>query len=153
MPCVQSTVTVECFIVLSNDFAKHWATYHSWAALRAVWGLKYTHVNSRVPENSAEMREAGTGAAFLHNAAQLLSFTATAWFTSRGKRYEGMLVNLQSCPLSPGNQHAKRAPPRLSRFISSLKGRRGRQHYWLNYALLVTSKPAISCLAALPRCL
>lgn len=37
MPCVQSTVSLECFIVQSDDSAKQWATYHSWTALSPVW--------------------------------------------------------------------------------------------------------------------
>lgn len=52
---------------------------------------------------------------FPHNAARLLSFTATVCFTSRGRRYKWMLENLQSCPRCPGNQRARRAPPRPSR--------------------------------------
>lgn len=113
MPCVQSTVTLECYIVLSNDFAKHQATYHSWTALSPVWGFKYTRVNSWVGENSEEMREAGTAfLIMLHNYSVLLPLPD---FTSRGKRYKWMLVNLQPYPRCPGNQHAKRAPSRLSR--------------------------------------
>lgn len=62
MPCVQSNVSLKCFIVPSNDFTKHWATHHSWTTLSPIWGFKYTHVNSWEREHSAEMREAGTGA-------------------------------------------------------------------------------------------
>lgn len=36
MPCVQSTVSRGRFILLSNDFTKHWATHHSWTALSPV---------------------------------------------------------------------------------------------------------------------
>lgn len=44
----------ERFIVLSNDFAEHRATYHSWTALSSIWEFKYTHVNSWVEENPAK---------------------------------------------------------------------------------------------------
>lgn len=98
MSCVQSTVRLECFTVLSNDFAKHRATYHSQQLSAPSEGLSTL---MPIHENSAEMREAGTGRCFPHNAAQLLRFTATACFTPGDKRYTWTLANLQRCP---GNQ-------------------------------------------------
>lgn len=65
MPRVGSSVSLEWFTVLSNVSAKHWGTYHSWTALSPVGGLMHTRVNSWVGGNSAEMKEAGTGAIFI----------------------------------------------------------------------------------------
>lgn len=124
--CVQSTVSLECYIVLSNDFAELWATYHSWTALSSVWGFKYTHVNSWVWENSTEIREAGTASLImLHNYSVLLLLPASH---PEGRDTSEFAVKSPWCP---GTQHGRGAPPHLSRFISSLKGRSSKQHYWL----------------------
>lgn len=76
-------------------------------------------------KNSAKTRESGTRATYFIMLGNYSVLPPLPLSPLHRKKHKWMLANLHPCPRSPGNQRAKRTPPHVLCFISTLKAHGG----------------------------